>query len=260
MTQGTIPRSRGGWQKDEIDLLFGAIQEAAQEGRPLRNVFTDVGERLKRKPNSIRNFYYARVRETPELAPRQTPFRAFTEEELHQLLREVLMGRGGGESVRACVTRLAGGDRSAMLRYQNKYRSILKNRPETLLRVAEELRSQGLPCPETVVAFRRYGQARKNDPADALTALSGYMDDPAVGDLLDALCRLLGQWDTARAAAAERAEAEEARSADGYYAKWAEARQEADRLRVEADLLKLALEDAEKGRKPAFDMEPDGGY
>ena len=83
MTQATTNHPRGGWQKDEIDLLFSAVKEAAQGGKPLRDVFADVGDQLSRKPNSIRNFYYARVRETPELAPRQTPFRAFTEEELH---------------------------------------------------------------------------------------------------------------------------------------------------------------------------------
>lgn len=260
MTQGTIPRSRGGWQQDEIDLLFGAIRDAAQEGRPLRGVFADVGEQLKRKPNSIRNFYYAQVREAPELTPRQAPFRAFTPDELHALLRDVLMGRGAGESVRACVTRLAGGDRSAMLRYQNKYRSVLKNRPEALYAVAEELRAEGLPCPENVIVRHSFAQTPRSDPADALTALSRYMDDPVLAELLDALCRLVSQEETARAAARERAEAENQRGEESLTAKWMEARREADRLKVEVDLLKMALEDREKGQTPAFDMEPDGGY
>lgn len=71
---------------------FPSVKEAANSGRPLRDVFADVGERLSRKPNSIRNFYYARVREMPELAARQTPFRAFTQEEVNALLRNVLIG------------------------------------------------------------------------------------------------------------------------------------------------------------------------
>ena len=146
MTQTTHPR--GGWQQEEIDLLFSAVKEAAENGRPLRDVFSEVGGQLSRKPNSIRNFYYARVREVPELAAKQAPLRTFTAEELHGLLRDVLMGRGQGESVRACVTRLAGGDRAGMLRYQNKYRSILKNRPEMLMEVAQELRAEGLPFEE----------------------------------------------------------------------------------------------------------------
>ena len=54
MTQTTHPR--GGWQQEEIDLLFSAVKEAAENGRPLRDVFSEVGGQLSRKPNSIRNF------------------------------------------------------------------------------------------------------------------------------------------------------------------------------------------------------------
>ncbi|MDD3334353.1 MAG: hypothetical protein PHI98_02440 [Eubacteriales bacterium] len=257
MTQVTH-HSRGGWQQDEIDLLFHAVRNATEEGKPLRNVFSDVGQRLQRKPNSIRNYYYARVRETPELAVRQTPFRAFTDDELHSLLREVLMGRGNGESVRACVTRLAGGDRSAMLRYQNKYRSILKNRPELLMEAARELQAEGRPCPEDVIAYRRYGQPPKEDTADHLVALSRYLEEPSIAEIVNALCRLAGQWEAATAALRERSEAEE--STGTLFTKWTDARREADRLRVEVDLLKMALEDAREGKTSSFDSELDGDY
>ena len=145
MTQLTTHHPRSGWKEEESRLLFDAVRAAAEDGRSLREVFQEVGGQLKRKPNSIRNYYYARIRETPELSTRPAPFRAFTPKELHTLLREVLMGRGQGESVRACVTRLSGGDRSQMLRMQNKYRSILKNRPELLMETAAELRQEGLP-------------------------------------------------------------------------------------------------------------------
>ena len=233
MTQ-TTTRPRGGWQQDEIEILFSAVREAAETGKPLRDVFSDVGERLRRKPNSIRNYYYARVHEVPQLAARQTPFRAFTPEELHQLLRDVLMGRGRGESVRACVTRLADGNRAGMLRFQNKYRSVLKNKPELLMSVAQELRAEGLPCPENVTACRRYGKAAP--PAAKPDSIGSHMDDPAVRSMVEGLLNLLS-----------RLPQEEAEPAVPYQ-KWADARREADRLKVEVDLLKLALEDAQKER------------
>lgn len=226
MTQ-TIVHPRGGWRQDEIDLLFSAVSEAGQTGKPLRDVFAQVGLQLSRKPNSIRNFYYARVRETPGLAVRQTPFRSFTQEELHQLLRNVLIGRGQGESVRACVTRLAEGDRSAMLRYQNKYRSVLKNRPELLEEIAQELRQEGLPCPENASACRQYQRAGKD--VDALDALRPHLEEPSVRAMVDALGQLLTR-------------AQENREMVPYR-KWAEARREADRLKVEVDLLRMALEE-----------------
>ena len=239
MTQITTHHPRSGWKEDEARLLFDTVRAAAEDGRSLREVFQEVGGQLQRKPNSIRNYYYARVRETPDLSPRPTPFRAFTPEELHTLLREVLMGRGQGESVRACVTRLSGGDRSQMLRMQNKYRSILKNRPELLMEAAEELRQEGLPCPEKVVVFRRYGQPVPGN--GELGALNRHQSDPEVRRMLDALNHLLEQRDSAPSPAPA---SEGAR----LHAKWLEARQEADRLKVEVDLLKMALEDERSAR------------
>lgn len=227
MTSKTPTHPKGGWQQEEIDLLFLAVQEAADSGKPLRDVFVRVGEQLARKPNSIRNFYYARVREEPELAARQTPFRSFTPEEVHQLLRDVLIGRGQGESVRACVTRLAHGDRAGMLRYQNKYRSILKNKPEMLLEVAEELRMEGLPCPENAAACRRYERASK--APETLRRLESHMDDPAVRAMTENLLALLEQKENQEVLAHPRLE---------------KTLRENDRLRVEVDLLKMALEDA----------------
>ena len=84
MTQITTHHPRSGWKEDEARLLFDTVRAAAEDGRSLREVFQEVGGQLQRKPNSIRNYYYARVRETPDLSPRPTPFRAFTPEELHK--------------------------------------------------------------------------------------------------------------------------------------------------------------------------------
>jgi len=231
MTQSTTTHPKGGWQQEEIDLLFSAVSEAAEQGKPLRDVFADVGVTLSRKPNSIRNFYYARVRETPELAARQTPFRSFTADEVHQLLRHVLIGRGKGQSVRACVNELADGDRAGMLRYQNKYRSILKNKPEMLMEVAQELRMEGLPCPENVAACRRYERAAR--PDDTSERLKPHLTDPVVRSMVENLISLL--------------ERQPQSAADGMVplSRWADARREADRLKVEVDLLKMALEDAQ---------------
>ncbi|MBE5778946.1 MAG: hypothetical protein E7331_06385 [Clostridiales bacterium] len=241
MTRITTHHPRSGWQKDEIDLLFESVRNADEEGRSLREVFTDVGQRLQRKPNSIRNYYYARIREMPELSARQAPFRAFQPEEVHQLLRQVLIGRGSGESVRACVTRLADGDRSLMLRYQNKYRSILKNRPEMLLSIADELRQEGLPCPENVVEYRRYGVS--STPAQPVGGFDDLTHFPAFSQLMQDLRQLAFEVKNSATLSADLGEGEL------WHTRFMDARQEADRLRVEVDLLKMALEDEREGRK-----------
>lgn len=236
MTQTTTTHPKGGWQQEEIDLLFSAVNDAADKGTPLRDVFADVGQRLSRRPNSIRNFYYARVRQTPQLSARQATFRPFTQEELHQLLRGVLIGRGQGESVRACVTRMAGGDKAGMLRYQNKYRSILKNKPEMLLAVAEELRAEGLPCPENATACRKYERGANKVPG-VLARLEPHLEDPPVRAMTEGLLTLL-----------ER-KSEETPPEAMPQRKWAELQRENDRLKVEVDLLKMALEDARSAQE-----------
>lgn len=97
-------RARAGWQDKETERLFQAVDQAAREGQPLRHVFESLSGELGRKPNSIRNYYYARLRQHPESSvQRAAPFQTFTQEEVRALLRQVLMARGQGKSVRSCV-------------------------------------------------------------------------------------------------------------------------------------------------------------
>ena len=225
---------RAGWQMAETDQLFSAVRTAAAEGKPLRTVFEDLAANLGRKPNSIRNYYYARLRQQPEAAVRAPAFQPFTAEETHQLLRQVLMARGQGVSVRACVMAMAQGSHSRMLRYQNKYRAILKNRPELVAQVTEELRREGLPCPEAPsVRTPRADQADAAfcDPEDA--AAARLMAQPCVHHMLEGLKELLR-----RAARAEATPTPD----EALQARCAELQQKADRLQVQFDLQRIAWE------------------
>ena len=216
--------SRAGWQESETVRLFTAVKEASASGAPLRSVFESLSEDLGRKPNSIRNYYYACLRERPDAAVRKPAFTAFTPEETHQLLREVLMARGRGMSVRACVMQMAGGSHSRMLRYQNKYRTILKHRPEMIAQVCDELRREGLPCPGPNLqdASVRLDQADSAfcDPDDA--AAARLMAQPCVHHMLEGLKELLR-----RAARAEES---------------LELQRTIDRQKVQHDLRRLAWE------------------
>ena len=108
----------GGWQKQEIEALQKSIDEAAKSGESLRSVFDRLSIELGRKPNSIRNFYYAQIRAQPGAdLGRALPFETFKSDEVEQLIERVITARAQGLSVRACVRNLAGGDRTRMLRY-----------------------------------------------------------------------------------------------------------------------------------------------
>ena len=212
-------RNRTGWQEDETTRLFTAVKEASATGAPLRSVFEALSDDLGRKPNSIRNYYYACLRQKPDAAYlRAAPFATFTPEETHRLLRQVLMARGQGMSVRSCVMDMAGGDHSLMLRYQNKYRTLLKHRPEMIEAVREELRQEGLPYPKAPTIDR--ADSAFCDPED--TAAARLMAEPCVSAMLEGLKELLR-----RAARCEEVH---------------EKQRIIDRLQVQQDLRRIAWE------------------
>ena len=149
------PGRRSGWSDAENKMLWETADEAQQQGLPLKAVFERIAEQTGRRPNSIRNYYYAQVRrQGGESHPAR--FVPFTQPEIDWLMEQVLVARAAGQSVRACLQKLSGGDHSLMLRYQNKYRNMLKKQPE---RIEETAKNMGL---ENVVV-QKNGQGRGKD-------------------------------------------------------------------------------------------------
>ncbi len=197
----------GGWQKQEIDALQQSVEAAERSGESLRSVFERMSRQLGRKPNSIRNFYYAQVRAAQgEDGARATPFETFSPEEVERLVEQVLTARAQGVSVRACVRQMADGDRTRMLRYQNKYRSTVRTRPEIVRRVMDRLNEQGR-------AF--------------ISPYAQESGDAHIGQLFESLDYLL-------------ARALEKPADDGG------AQRRADRLGARCDMLRIALDDEQK--------------
>jgi hypothetical protein len=153
-TVGTLGKNvltRSGWSEAEEELLRERLSNAAREGTPLREVFDSVAVETGRKPNSVRNYYYTALRsriagkEEPALVRRErSSFTPFTDDEIRQLLKNVLAKQAAGMSVRACAMSLGSGNRSRMLRFQNKYRSLLKNRRSLVEDVMRSMEQEGL--------------------------------------------------------------------------------------------------------------------
>ena len=182
----TAVRTHTGWREDEIDRLWDGIHQANASGEPLRTVFEEMGRSLGRKPNSVRNFYYMQLRRREGADVRRAaPFETFTEDEVRALVRDVLVARSRGQSVRAAVMALSQGDRARMLRYQNKYRSVLKKRPELVQGVVEELRQEGIACPDPLMAG--HPEALMEEVQEKANALA----DPAVRQMLTGMNTLL---------------------------------------------------------------------
>lgn len=145
-----------GWSEEENKLLWETADEAQAKGLPLKQVFERIAGQTGRRPNSIRNYYYAQVRQREGGRGPSPRFVPFEEEEVNGLVEQVLRARAAGRSVRACLQEMSGGDHSLMLRYQNKYRSVLKNRPELIEEVMSKLREEGVECPPPEIRPRTH--------------------------------------------------------------------------------------------------------
>ena len=163
---GTNAVARGGWTAKETDALFCEARLAGESGRPMKSVFDRVAALTGRKPNSIRNYYYLKIKEDGSLGT--TTFVPFEEEETEALMRRMLAGQAEGRSVRALAIELGGGDKKLMLRYQNKYRSMIKNSPDYVRSLVERLRTEGTPCRDP------YDAPRKQEIEEVVRELSAY--------------------------------------------------------------------------------------
>ncbi len=56
--------------------------------------------------------------------------------------------------MRSCLQKLSQGDHSLMLRYQNKYRSVIKSRPDYVRQMVESLNARGIACETPQVNHR----------------------------------------------------------------------------------------------------------
>ena len=139
MEQAIVTRGKTGWNSDEEALLAKAVDRCKAAGEPLKTAFFEAARQTGRQPNSVRNHYYS----GSKAAGAAPAFLPFSEEESLSLLKTVLLARSAGESVRACTLRLAEGDTRRMLRYQNKYRALLKSQPELVDRARRELKEKG---------------------------------------------------------------------------------------------------------------------
>lgn len=135
---------RTGWKDEEKLLLWEQVKSAQKVGAPLKQVFETVALKTGRKPNSVRNYYYMKVKETGEIEKKPATFIPFSKEEVYFLLKELLSSGAKGESIRGASLRLADGDKTLMLRYQNKYRSLIKSQKNIVERVMADMDNEGI--------------------------------------------------------------------------------------------------------------------
>jgi hypothetical protein len=200
----------GGWTVEEMKRLFMLCDEAQSCGKGLKSAFDAVAAETGRKSNSVRNYYYAQVK-TLSLLPdfsrqlgiklrtnTKDAFVLFGGDEIRHLTREILTRQGGGESVRAITSDMAGGDKRLTLRLQNKYRSTVAHKKPLVTEIMRTLRAEKKtyfnPYTRSVAAggadtgdanaadnvntlFRRFFDAKNEQ--DKIDSLGRYMSELA---------------------------------------------------------------------------------
>ncbi len=138
-----------GYTEEEARNLVEYIKEGKQKGKTLTYLFETYGLRHGRAKGSVRNYYYALMRneraderivqllDGSQLSVEK--IKEFSPEETEEVLRSILAEKSKGLSVRRAIFNLSKGDDKLMLRLQNKYRNMLKKEPERIAALAEEM-------------------------------------------------------------------------------------------------------------------------
>ena len=135
--------NNGIWKDKEVKDLFATIEEIKRKHKPIKDAFVLHAEKYKRKPNSVRNYYYHEIDNLNSDNERlkklninlklhsKNEMKFFTPSEEQILMNKIDSDVKNGISVRRSCLNLSNGNVSLMLRYQNKYRNyIAKNKPK----------------------------------------------------------------------------------------------------------------------------------
>ena len=137
-----------GYKTSEIKNFANYLSKTNKNG--LTNIFLDYAKISNKSVGTIRNMYYAMAKKSTQDALFRENYlkgqvlkvnksKNFTQCEEKCLLRQILLKIINNVSVRTAVLELANGNSTLALRYQNKYRSLLKNNVELVNAIKSEI-------------------------------------------------------------------------------------------------------------------------
>ncbi len=137
-----------GYTEEEATGLIEYIYTGKNAGKTLSYLFEAYGKEHSRAKGSVRNYYYAFLKRQNDARVERIlqgkglkagQIRPFSEEEVDEMLKKVLLKKSEGTSVRRAIFQIAEGDEKLSLRFQNKYRNVLKKEPSRIVRIEKEL-------------------------------------------------------------------------------------------------------------------------
>lgn len=134
--------------ESKVATLFSYISQ--NSNMPLTSIFEKFSKKWKLSRDSVRNIYYQNFEKVSKDQNfcseckiqssnlKKSSIFIFDEKEKEWLIKNILLQISEGHSVRkACLT-IAKGDATNMIRYLNKYRSILKKEPEYIDKISKK--------------------------------------------------------------------------------------------------------------------------
>lgn len=157
------------------ELMISLIDYLKQnKNLTLTTVFKNFALKHNKSWGTIRNLYYAIIKKAGEDEDFKKRYLTgvdisvnkidkFTNIEEKELIKSIILERSKTRSTRKAVYNLSGGNDKVALRYQNKFRSAIKNNPTLINEVNQELSSLGDSAvlrlckvtPDTEVAIER---------------------------------------------------------------------------------------------------------
>ncbi len=130
-----------GFTELETKRLIEVIKNAKSNGKSLLFAFNEFAKESNRAIGSVRNYYYKTIKKCKnskslmqKLGVDESLFPAFILEfnslQESELLTSVLTGITNGKSVRRAISEYSYGNEKLALRNQNKYRNLLKTKPQ----------------------------------------------------------------------------------------------------------------------------------
>ncbi len=125
------------WKNEEIKKLFNIVEKNNTKGKTMLDSFKEYANISSKQVLSIRNFYYSFLKELKankelqnklkiDISKHYTQnFEHFNCQAENELLQKIVNLTKNGMSVRSACLTIANGDYKTMLRYQNKYRSLI---------------------------------------------------------------------------------------------------------------------------------------
>ena len=155
----------------EKDVIGLAEFIKARKKESLSDIFSLYAKSSGKAKGTVRNLYYAlaKTTKTDEVFCKKYfdrkplsvgKIEGFSQDEEKQLVKKILLGKKEGQSVRSIIMELSEGDAKLALRYQNKFRNALKNKPRLIAEIVKELKDEG----QEIGLY-----SRLNNPADYIS-------------------------------------------------------------------------------------------